>query len=192
MRDSVEELCSQAQAGQMSAASELVTLFYQKIFAYFRRLAGNEHDAADLTQRTFCKAWSSLARFQRRSSFSTWLHGIAHHVYADWRRQRNFAEPVKEEWWETCADDAPSPFEDAAERDTASRLYALVERLDDESREAVHLHYYQGQSLAETAEVLNVPLSTLKYRLRGALDFLRTQAADPKIETIRFQQRNAI
>jgi len=192
MRDSVEELCNRAKAGELPAASELVTLFYQKIFAYFRRLAGNEHDAADLTQRTFCKAWSSLEKFQGRSSFSTWLHGIAHHVYVDWRRQKNPGEPAKEDWWENCADDSPSPFENVAEQDTANRLYAIVERLDEESREAVHLHYYQGLSLAETAEVLNVAVSTLKYRLRDALDVLRAQIAEPKIEHVKFQQRKVI
>jgi len=42
------------------------------------------------------------------------------------------------------------------------------------------LHYYQGLSLKETAEVLNIATSTVKYRLREALDVLRTQTAEPK------------
>jgi RNA polymerase sigma factor (sigma-70 family) len=59
-------------------------------------------------------------------------------------------------------------------------VYALVEQLDDDARQAIHLHYYQGLSLSETSEVLNVPTSTLKYRLREALNTLRTQTAEPK------------
>ena len=81
MSDHAETLCDRAGAGDLEAVSELVSLYYERIFAWLRRLCGNDHDAADLTQRTFFKVWTSLASYQRRSSFSTWLHGIGHHVY---------------------------------------------------------------------------------------------------------------
>ena len=50
-----------------------------------------------------------------------------------------------------------------------------MQQLDEEKREAVHLHYYQGLSLSETAEVLGIAASTVKYRLREALDFLKAR-----------------
>jgi len=181
MNENAETLCHRAKTGDISAASELVGLFYERIFAYFRRLCGNDDDAADLTQKTFFKVWTSLASYQQRSSFSTWLHGIAHHVYVDWRRANKPVDAQSDEWWETRAAEGPSPFEDAAERDTAHRLVALVDRLEDREKEAVHLHYYQGLSLQETAEALGIATSTVKYRLRGALDFLRTHTIEPKL-----------
>src|SRR6266704_822901 len=76
-----------------------------------------------------------------------------------------------------CVADGPSPFESAAEQDMARQLYALVQQLEEGAREAVHLHYYQGLTLQETAEVLNIATSTLKYRLREALNLLRAQTA---------------
>ncbi len=179
MSDHAETLCQRAKAGDISAASELDGLFYERIFAYFRRLCGNDDDAADLTQKTFFKVWTSLATYQRRSSFSTWLHGIAHHVYVDWRRTNKLADFQPDEWWETRAAEGPSPFEDAAERDMAHRLFALVNRLEERAKEAVHLHYYQGLSLDETAEALGIATSTVKYRLREALDYLRTHTKEP-------------
>ena len=184
MSDHAESLCNRAGSGDLSAASELVSLFYERIFAYFRRVCGNDQDAADLTQKTFFKVWTSLGSFQRRSAFSTWLHGIAHHVYVDWRRTNRPADSQTDKWWEVCAADGPSPFEDAAERDLACRLFALVERLEDGVREVVHLHYYQGLSLNETAEALGIATSTVKYRLRGALDFLRSQTNEPKLRAV--------
>jgi RNA polymerase sigma-70 factor (ECF subfamily) len=183
MSDAPQRLCEQARTGDCEAASELVTLYYERIYSYLRRLCGGDDEAADLTQKTFCKTWSSLGSYQGRSSFSTWLHGIAHHVYVDWRRQKNFADGQAEDWWENCAADGPSPFEDAAEREMAQQLYALVEQLDEDAKQAVHLHYYQGLSLKETAEVLRVATSTVKYRLREALDLLRSQAVEPKLRT---------
>jgi len=178
--DHAQALCERAKQGDLSAASELVAHFYERIFAYFRRLAGNDEDAADLTQKTFFKVWVSLASYQNRSSFSTWLHGIAHHVYVDWRRKRNLTEAQSDEWWDACAADGPSPSEDASEREAAKHIYSLVERLEDSVRQTVHLHYYQGLSISETAEALNIATSTVKYRLREALDFLRSKTVEPQ------------
>lgn len=180
MTADVDQLCLRAQTGDLAAASELVSLHYERVFAYFRRLCGNDEDAADLTQKTFFKVWVSIASFRSQSSFSTWIHGIGHHVYVDWVRAGRRLDHPEPDWWEACAADGPDPFEDVAERDAAHRLYALVERLDAEDKQAVHLHYYQGLSLQETSAVLGIATSTLKYRLRAALDFLRAKAAEPR------------
>jgi RNA polymerase sigma factor (sigma-70 family) len=181
MSDHVEALVSRAQSGEMTAASELLAQFYQRIFAYFRRLAGSDEEAADLTQKTFCKAWNSLAGFNHRASFNTWLHAIAHHVYLDWRRKRNPLEAQSDDWWEACAAESPSPFENVSEREAAHQLYALVERLEEEQRHVVHLHYYQTLSIQETADALEIATSTVKYRLRNALEILRSRLAEPKL-----------
>jgi len=180
MIDQVADLCERAKAGETTAAAELISLFYERIYFYLRRLCGNDEDAEDLTQKTFLKVWSGLASFQGRSSFATLIHGIGHHVYLDWRRRKNRSDFQADAWWETCVADGPNPFENAAEQDMARQLYALVQQLEEDAREAVHLHYYQGLSLNETAEVLNIATSTLKYRLREALNLLRTQTAQAR------------
>jgi RNA polymerase sigma-70 factor, ECF subfamily len=182
MSDEVQELCRRAREGEIEAASRLVTLFHQRVYAYFARLCPAE-DAEDLTEKTFFKVWTSMANFDGRSSFSTWLHSIAHHVYVDWRRKRNLTQPQAPEWWETLPSAEPDPFESAAERDLATRLYRLVQTLDDETRELVHLHYYQHLSLREVGEALNIATSTVKYRLRQAIDFLRARAIEPHFQT---------
>src|SRR5438093_10131 len=112
MNADAERLCNEAKGGDIAAASQLVTLFSERIFSYFRRLCGNEANAEDLTQKTFMNVWASLRSFQGRSSFSTWIHGIAHNVYVDWRRTRNVLEYQTDQWWDTCVADGPSPFED--------------------------------------------------------------------------------
>lgn len=164
----------------MAAASELVRRHYERIYAYFRRLCGSDADAADLTQKTFARGWAAFGSYAGRSSFSTWLHGIGRNIYVDWLRKGDRLEPQSDEWWLGCVAEGPSPFENAAERDAAARLYALVSQLDGEKKETVHLHYYQGLSLSETAEVLGVATSTVKYRLREALEVLRTQCEQIK------------
>lgn len=181
MSDQATKLCERARAGDTEAASELVTQFYERLYAWFRRLTGHEQDAADLTQKTFCKVWASLGSYQGRSSFSTWLHGIGHHVYVDWRRRRTPTEQPSDEWWLHCTDPAPGPSEIAADQEQARQVYTLVEQLDEDTRQTVHLHYYQGLSIGETAEVLDIATSTVKYRLREALQFLKAKTAEPRL-----------
>ena len=182
MSDDITALVGRAKSGELAAASELLTQSYERIFAYFRRLCGSDEDAADMTQKTFCKVWNSLANYNGRASFNTWLHAIAHHVYVDWRRRSTPAELASDEWWLHCVDHAPSPSETAANREQAQQVYSLVEQRDHDTRQTVHLHYYQGLSLAETAEVLGIATSTVKYRLREAVEFLKTKMAEPRIE----------
>ncbi len=172
--------CQQALAGDRAAAEALVQHHHQPLYAYLRRLCGNEADACDLTQQTFSKAWQSLDLFRGASGVSTWLHRIAYCTYVDWVRRQRPTGTMPDGWWETLPAGEPSPLEALAEADLARRLYTLVEQLDPECRRAaVHLHYYQHLTLAETAEVLALPLSTLKHHLRSAVDDLRRQLAAP-------------
>lgn len=172
------------------SAERLIDEFHARIYAFLRRLTGNDQDAEDLTQRTFLKAWSSLASFAGRSSESSWLHGIAHHVYLDWRRSDRRAESPPDDWWDNCPCPGPSPAELAAHADLAHALYAAVDRLEPDLRLTVHLHHYQGLTLQETAEALGTSASTVKYRLRTALDelqaaLIRRPAFAAQLQTLR-------
>lgn len=164
-----------AQAGDADAAEQLITVYHARVFAFLRRLCGNESDAEDLTQRTFARVWTSLGSFAGRSSVSSWIHGIAHHVYLDWRRSDRRTEARTDDWWASCPASGPGPSEIAVSADLASAAYAAVDRLDAESRSAVHLHYYQGLTLQETAEALDVSVGTVKNRLRSALEELQSR-----------------
>jgi RNA polymerase sigma-70 factor (ECF subfamily) len=163
------QLVQSARCGDQAAASQLIELFYERIYAFLRRLAGNDSDAADLTQRTFGRVWQALPTFAGRSSFGSWIHGIAHHVYVDWRRADHRTEPRSNEWWADCPALDAAPDEAVARTDLAAALYASVDRLDPNLRETVHLHYYQDLTLQETADAQGVATSTVKYRLRQAL-----------------------
>lgn len=172
---SSQQLCQRAQNGDRDDAAQLVALHYRQVFAYLCRLTGNPSEAEDLTQRAFSKAWKALPSFSGKSSFSTWIHGISHHVYVDWMREPRRSDRRTDAWWELVEAEVKSPFESAAEADLAHRLYQLVEGLNEDARQVIHLHYYQGLSLQDTAEALGIATSTVKYRLRGALDSIRAQ-----------------
>ena len=181
MESELDQLADGARRGDRAAAASLIGQSYERIYAFLRRLSGNDTDAADLTQLTFTRVWKSLPSFVGRSSFSSWAHGIAYHVYVDWRRSNHRTEHRSDEWWAACRASQAQPDEVATERDLASSLYASVDGLSNELRDTVHLHYYQELTLQETADAQNVATSTVKYRLRQALAQLNKKMAADQI-----------
>ncbi|MHC4105178.1 MAG: RNA polymerase sigma factor [Planctomycetota bacterium] len=190
MERRIKVLCKRAKKADKEAACELLKIFYADVYAYLRRLCGSRHDAEDLTQQTFLKAWSSLGGFAGRSKFSTWLYRIAHNTYFDWLRKNSGSmQAHPDKWWQDCIDENPGPFSNLAERQSALRLYKAVDKLDYDKKHIVHLHYYQGLSLRETAKVLNIATSTVKYRLREVLKILRIKLGVRETE---FEQEQII
>jgi RNA polymerase sigma-70 factor (ECF subfamily) len=184
MSSDPHQLVQAARGGDKAAAAELIETSYQRIYAFLRRLAANDTDAADLTQRTFARVWQALPSFEGRASVSSWIHSIAYHAFVDWKRQDHRAEPRPDEWWAACATTAVSPDEAASCNDLAEVLYASVDRLETDLRHTVHLHYYQELTLQETADALGVATSTVKYRLRQAVaELQKTLAVEPPPQT---------
>lgn len=162
-----------AQSGDTQAAEALILEHHARLFAFLRRLCGNDAEAEDLTQRTFTRVWTSIGSYAGHSSISAWIHGIAHNVYLDWRRAQRPGESPPDAWWEACPSADPSPADQAAAADLARTVYAAVDELPVDLRAVIHLHHYQGLTLQETAEALNVSASTVKHRLRAALTELQ-------------------
>ena len=184
MEPDANQLAETACGGDPAAAVELIELYYERIYAFLRRLAGNDADAADLTQRTFARVWQALPTFAGRSSVSSWMHGIAYHVYVDWRRADRHAEPRSNQWW--AARPAPDalPDEIVAHRDMAAAVYGAVDELEPDLRHTVQLHYYQNLTLQETADALGIATSTVKYRLRQALTELQGKLASERTSPV--------
>jgi len=170
----IKSLCRRVKKADKNAASELLKIYYADIYSYLRRLCGSRHDSEDLTQQTFLKVWSSLDGFKGHCKFSTWLYRIAHNTYVDWRRRNTAsARSNTDRWWQECIDKKPGPFANVAECQLTQQLYEAVDQLDEDKKHTVHLHYYEGLSIRETAKVLGVATSTVKYRLREVMKILK-------------------
>ncbi|MBN2182377.1 MAG: RNA polymerase sigma factor [Sedimentisphaerales bacterium] len=178
MDSRIKHLCTRLKKADKTAASELLQIYYKDIYAYLRRLCGSRQDAEDLTQQTFLKVWASFESFAGRSKFSTWLYRIAHNILIDWQRNNSaHAQSRQEQWWGECIDQNPGPFANAAGNQLAQQLYQAVEQLNDDKKHVVHLHYYQGLSIRETAKVLGIATSTVKYRLREVFKILKSKVS---------------
>ena len=114
------QLRDKVRRDELSAAVEIIEHFYERIYAFLRRLTGKDADAADLTQRTFARVQQSLSSFAGLSSVSSWVHSIAYHTYVDWRRVQRGNESRPDEWWEAYQD-SYREFRDALRRELTAR-----------------------------------------------------------------------
>jgi len=165
-------LVNKILAGDRPAGERFVTAHYPRIFRLLRCLAGSGETAQDLTQQTFARAWQSLASYQGKANLATWLHKIAYHEYTHWLRSRRDHLPL-----EDAADIAD--LREARGLDSILVSRALA-RLPAEQRETFLLYHLQEFSIAEVAEILDLPAGTVKSRLFTARQRLREllQAAD--------------
>ena len=128
----VKELCRLAQSGDTDAASQLLQLFYKKIYSYLRRLTGTNADAEDLTQQTFTKVWRNLHGFKGKSTFNSWIYRIAYNTFADWVKAKRMAISKHQTWWDSIEDTNPDPLESLDQNQLAQKLNKAVENLDDD------------------------------------------------------------
>lgn len=154
----------QAKRGDRYAMARLVDTHYDVVFRFCARRIGSEI-AQDMAQETFITAQKSLRKFEGRSSFQTWLLGIAHnHVRNELKRRK--AEPV--DW--TNDVEMQSPEEQLIDRES---LRKALRALSAEHREVVLLHEVEQLTYDEMAEVLGIPSGTAKSRLHHAILQLR-------------------
>lgn len=174
-----EELVDAFQAGDLSAFDDLVCRWERKIQAAIYRVMGTEDEARDLCQESFLKAYRALGSFKREARFSSWLYQIALNLCRDRMRRRKGRNLVGLEVLETDAGSlrssahGPSPLELALAGALSRAVADAVSDLPDEQREVIVLKEYQDLTFLEIAEILDVPLSTVKTRLYRGLGQLR-------------------
>ena len=173
-----EDLVAAFQAGDAAAFDELVARWDRKIHGAIYRIVGADDDARDLCQEAFLKAYRGLGTFKQEARFSSWLYQIALNVCRDRIRRRRGKTAVSlDEVEEGRAGGlramAPSPLDLVEARDLRHLVAGAMATLRAEEREVVILKEYQELTFPEIAEVLDVPLSTVKTRLYRGLALLR-------------------
>jgi len=173
-----EELVASSLAGDRSAFDLLVLRWDRKIQGAIYRLIGSEEEARDLCQEAFLKAYRGLGAFKGEARFSSWLYQIALNLCRDRMRRRRGRTLVSLDALEA---DGQAPLlrqeadaHDLVEaRDLQERVKAAVLALAEEQREVIVLKEYEGLTFQEIADVLDLPVSTVKTRLYRGLDRLR-------------------
>lgn len=179
-------LIVQAQRGCKASAMELVRAHQDRLYAFVWRVMRRPHDAEEVCQETFLRAFSAIDTFDFNYRFSTWLFTIGYRLCLNnLRRRKNLTGDVD---FSTFADRDPGQTaradvgDDVANTEEARRLKDIiwnsVDQLTPPQRAAVLLFYRESLSCQEIGSVLDMPAATVKSHLHRARNRLKEMLGD--------------
>lgn len=174
---SSEELLMAVAAGDRSAFAQLYDRLAPRVFGLVRHLLRDAAQAEEVTQEVFVELWQTAPRFDAsRGTVVTWALTLSHRRAVDRVRA---AQASRERDLRVGARDWMPDHDSVAEqvelRLEGERVQAALARLTELQRQAVTLAYYRGYSHTEVAELLAVPLGTVKTRIRDGMIRLRDE-----------------
>ena len=174
-REREVQLISRARGGDRIALRELVDLHKDRLFAFIWRMVRDHHEAEDICQDAFLKAFASLDTFSIEYRFSTWLFTIGYRVCLNrLRRKRPFSGDLD---FSGMASEGGANPSTTLESEEAGRVrasvWSAVDRLSPPQRATILLFYRNDFGCQEIARVLQLPLATVKSHLHRARARLR-------------------
>lgn len=173
--DSDEDLVRRAVDGDRSAFTQLMERHERRVYNLCLRMVGDVDDASDATQDTFLTAYRRLSSFRGEAAFTTWLHRVAVNASYDLLRKRGRG-PVLTFWNDRSVEEervAPAP-DHADETTDAIEVQRALLAVPEEFRAALVLHDAQDVPVQQVADILGVPVGTVKSRLhRGRVALAR-------------------
>jgi RNA polymerase sigma-70 factor (ECF subfamily) len=164
------DLIESTRRGNVEAFNTLVSRWEKRVYNYLLRIVNNREDAFDLSQDVFLKAYQNVRKLDDTSRFGPWLFRIAHNeAYSLFRKRKPEVDIEELPERVSTSSGGAYPFE------ISLAVTAALDRLSADQRETVVLKIYQGFKFEEMAEILAIPVSTIKSRLYTALDLLKTE-----------------
>lgn len=171
-----------SRRGDVAAFDKIVRKYERSVFNTAYRLSNSHDDAADIAQEAFVRAWNNLRSFRGDAAFSTWLYRIVTNVFLDDRKKKRSRQTrsLEEEMdldessvQRQYEDPSPGP-QELAEGDERRRLLEqAIATLPENQRAMVVMYHTQGLAYEEIAEILDLPMGTVKSRLNRARLALR-------------------
>ena len=183
-------LVREAQRGNRAAFEELVRHYDQAVLRLAMHLTGSEHEAQDIYQEAFLKAYKSVGNFRFECSFYTWIYRIVTNLCLDHLRKKQVrkedapvAVDAQGESYDVLAQvpdgrSGANPERDLMRRELGTRISHALEKLTSRERMVFELKHYQGLKLRTVGEILNTTEETAKNTLFRATQKLRGSLAD--------------
>ena len=174
--------------GDQSAFEEMVSRYWDRIYAMVHQLLRNPQDAEEVTQDAFIRAHRGLVNFRGDSAFSTWLYQIATNLARNrywywWRRKRDktisFDQPVGDDNSTPLADifvtEAETPEDATVTQELIDSIADGMEKISPKHREILILRNVKNLTYEEIADILGISIGTVKSRIARARESLRSK-----------------
>ena len=169
------ELVRRAQEGDADAFAALVTEHQRFVYNLALRALGDAHEAEEVAQDAFVRAWLALPRFRRQAPFRTWLYRIVTNLCYNRlpRLRRELAALEEDQAADLPAESLADPVRNVEHEERRAFLHRQIELLPESYRVLVTLRFQQELSYEEIADILSLPLCTVKTWLFRARERLR-------------------
>ena len=186
-------LVRRAQAGDRDALSTLVQSQQTYVYSIAMSLMRNPADAADMTQEAFIRLMRSLGTYRAETKFTTWLYRLVTNICLDGLRRRgrpvdSLDEPSSGQGGEDAqtsgerladTDRWSQPEQELELRESATEVRAALGSLPAAQRLALTLHYFEDLRYEDIAEVMDLPLNTVKSHIRRGKERLALVLSNP-------------
>jgi RNA polymerase sigma-70 factor, ECF subfamily len=181
MDEMIRDRIKQVKRGDQSAFEDVVSFFQNKIYQHCFRMLGNAHEAEDIAQEAFIRAYVNIHSFDDRRKFSTWLYRIATNLTIDRLRKRKPDHYLDAEvkgtegldMYSQLADQGRLPEEEVEGLELQRYIQYEISKLPPKYRSIIMLRYIEEFSLQEISEILDIPLGTVKTRIHRGREALR-------------------
>ena len=172
--------------GDQNAFAEIVELFQDKLYRICYRMLGNKHEAEDIAQEAFVRAFINIHTFDTNRKFSTWLYRIGTNLCIDRIRKKKpdyflDAEVAGTEglnMYSQIASKEELPEQEVLKMEMQDRVQYEISRLPDKYRAVIVLKYMEDLPLQEISDILEMPLGTVKTRIHRGREALRKQLSN--------------
>lgn len=191
--DSDEAVLARFCNGEAEAYGELLHRFQREIYSYLRRYLGQDALAEDVFQNTFIQVYQKAKQFEAGRKVKPWLYAIATHQAIDMLRKINRRATVSLEqmaagddgdnhsWIDSLSSSEADPFDAMELAEQRERVNEALATLPEHLRMTIILAYYQGLKYQDIADIVKIPVGTVKSRLHAAMNRLHEalQASEP-------------
>lgn len=184
-----QEVVLEARLGKERAYRELIRRYERPVFALIYRMVRNREQAEDLSQETFVKVLNAINSYRPEYKFSSWVFKIANNAAIDHLRRRELStlsldgspHAATPEAIEATAlqisDHGESPLDEVEAKELGGEIEEVIAGLRPEYRTCILLRHVEGRSYEEIADILDLPLGTIKTYIHRARNELRIALA---------------
>lgn len=187
-----QEVVRHAARGREAAYRELIRRYQRPVFSLIYRMVRDRELAEDLAQETFVKVLNAIDSYRPEYKFSSWIFKIANNAAIDQLRRRSLetlsldgspqaesAEAIEATTLQ-IGDPRESQLEEVTSRELGSQIESAIGKLRPEYRSCILLRHIEGRPYEEIAEILDLPLGTVKTYIHRARNELRILLSDTR------------
>lgn len=186
MESLIKKRIKQVKKGDQDAFSDIVELYKDKVYQLCYRMLGNKHEAEDIAQEAFLRAYINIHSYNTDRKFSTWLYRIATNLSIDRLRKKKPDYYLDAElsgtegltMYSQIPAEGKLPEDEVESLEMREWVQNEIMDLPAKYRSAIVLKYIDELPLSEISEILDIPLGTVKTRIHRGREFLRKRIRD--------------